>query len=167
MVPASPTPRAATTTWLSLARSFFDHVQGVAPTGATPECFSSQTIHFTISVPPFHSHSLRHLLGDSPLTNASAGYRRLSISRTSTMAQATPAEQLSQRAAEVYLTMYFVDGPELRRDVVTSHRSGQAIAAGRRVRGLLLRCRAVLLVAALVLGFGTAQLRDRVLASAR
>ena len=29
-------PPAATTTWLSLARSFFDHVQGVAPTGATP-----------------------------------------------------------------------------------------------------------------------------------
>jgi Bacterial TSP3 repeat len=41
---------------------------------------------------------------------------------------------------------------------VTSHRSGQAIAAGRRVRELLLRCRTILVVAALVLGFGTAQL---------
>ena len=41
---------------------------------------------------------------------------------------------------------------------MTSHRSGQAIAAERRVRELLLRCRTVLVVAALVLGFGTAQL---------
>ena len=41
---------------------------------------------------------------------------------------------------------------------MTSHRSGQAVAAGRRVRELILRCRTVLVVAALVLGFGTAQL---------
>ena len=41
---------------------------------------------------------------------------------------------------------------------MTNHRSGQVIASARRVRELLLRCRPVLLVAALVLGFGTAQL---------
>jgi hypothetical protein len=41
---------------------------------------------------------------------------------------------------------------------VTSHWSGQTIGAGQRVRGLLLRSRTILVVAALVLGFGTAQL---------
>lgn len=40
---------------------------------------------------------------------------------------------------------------------MTRHRSGQANASARIVRELLLRCRGVLAVAALVLGFGTAQ----------
>ena len=40
---------------------------------------------------------------------------------------------------------------------MTSHRCGQAIAAARRVREVLLRGRTVLIVAALVLGFGTTQ----------
>src|SRR5215212_606057 len=42
--------------------------------------------------------------------------------------------------------------------LVTSHRSGQPMAPARRVRELWRPCRVVLAVAALVLGFGTAQL---------
>jgi hypothetical protein len=41
---------------------------------------------------------------------------------------------------------------------VTSHRCGQAIASARSIREFLLRCRAILAIAGLVLGFGTAHL---------
>ena len=40
---------------------------------------------------------------------------------------------------------------------MTSHRCGQAIASARSIREFLLRCRAILAIAGLVLGFGTAQ----------